>query len=77
VWYKSQPVKWYELVSEMEEFRQRSGWSLAETWGHLHRGDYEAARSSFDQVKAHFHQAHGARYHQAASAESLSREASV
>jgi hypothetical protein len=60
MWYKSQPVKWYELISEMEEFRQRSGWSLAETWGHLHRGDYEAARRSFEEVKTYFYEAHGA-----------------
>jgi hypothetical protein len=60
MWYETQPAKWYQLVSEMEAFRQRSGWSLAETWGRVHRGDYEAARRRFDDVKARFHDAHGA-----------------
>jgi hypothetical protein len=59
MWYESQPVKWDELIAELEEFRQSTGWSLAETWGHAHRGDYEAARRSFDEAKAHLHETRG------------------
>jgi hypothetical protein len=48
--YLSRPVQWYQLIKEMEEFREQTGWGLAETWGFVHRGDYDAARASFDRV---------------------------
>lgn len=46
----SQPVRWYRLILAMEEFRLRTGMGLAHSWGLVHRGDYEGARSSFEKL---------------------------
>lgn len=47
----SLPVQWYLLIREMEEFRGRTGWGLASTWGYVHAGDLESARRSFETAK--------------------------
>jgi hypothetical protein len=43
-------LKWYILIKRMEQYRERTGMGLAGSWGHVHRGDYEAALESFEGV---------------------------
>ena len=47
----SQPVKWYVLIKEMEEFRERAGWGLGNSWSFVHKEDYTGARAAFDDLK--------------------------
>ena len=47
----SPPLRWYVLIKEMEEFRARTGMGLAQSWGYVHREEYDAARRSFDAVR--------------------------
>lgn len=49
---RSQPVLWWQLINEMEAYTAATGWGLAATWGHMHSGDYAAARHSLDELKA-------------------------
>jgi hypothetical protein len=46
------PVEWYVLIRDLEEFRERTGWGLAATWGLVHRRQYEKARAHFDEFVA-------------------------
>lgn len=48
--YRSMPVKWWELINEMEALTQRTGFGLARTWGLVHAGRYREARRAFDEV---------------------------
>lgn len=48
--HQSQPVKWWLLISAMEDFSSHTGMGLASVWGHVHRGDYEAANEAFCQI---------------------------
>lgn len=52
--YQSLPVKWYQLIGEMEAFTERTGWGLAKSWRYVHRENYKAARSHFDET-VHLH----------------------
>jgi hypothetical protein len=48
----SPPVLWWALINEAEALAAATGWGLASVWGHIHRGDYDAARDELDKVKA-------------------------
>jgi hypothetical protein len=48
----SEAVRWWQLITEAEGFRARTGWQLAGTWGQIHRGDYAGARASLDALLA-------------------------
>lgn len=48
---QSRAVLWYQLIKEMEEFRQQTGWGLAHTWGLVHKDRYDEARRAFDATK--------------------------
>lgn len=47
---ESEAMDWYRLILDAELFRARTGWGLAGTWGHIHRGEYEQARASLDAM---------------------------
>lgn len=49
--HDSQPVKWYRLIRDMEEFRARTGMGLGLSWMHVHNEQYDMALESFNQVK--------------------------
>jgi hypothetical protein len=38
------------LLRDMQEFTERTGWGLAETWGLVHRGEYMEARERMDAL---------------------------
>jgi hypothetical protein len=45
-WGRLSPqVQWYVLIRDMEAYRRETGWGLAATWGLVHEGNYEAART--------------------------------
>lgn len=45
-------VRWWQLINEMEDVRDRTGMGLAGVWAHVHRGEYAKARELFDQVES-------------------------
>lgn len=45
-----QRIRWYALIRDAEQFREKSGWGLAPIWGNIHRGNYSAARQELDEV---------------------------
>ncbi|MDV8003630.1 hypothetical protein [Rhodococcus sp. IEGM 1318] len=49
---QSQPVLWWQLINEMEAYSAATDMGLAGMWGDVHTGDYIAARTRFDEVKA-------------------------
>lgn len=56
--HQSQPVKWWLLISSMEDFSTLTGAGLAGAWAAVHRGDYLIAHQRFTQaVDAHNEQA--------------------
>jgi hypothetical protein len=53
---QSMPVKWWQLINELEEFRTRTGWGLAIVWHYVHTEQYEKARERFAEIqKLHGH----------------------
>lgn len=48
----TEQVAWYALIRDMETFRERTGWGLANTWGNVNNGDYEEAWYSFATLLA-------------------------
>lgn len=47
---QSQAVKWWQLISAMEDFSIHTGMGLADAWTYVHRGDYESALRSFHKT---------------------------
>lgn len=45
--HQSQPVKWWLLISAMEDFTVKTHLGLSDVWAAVHRGDYTTARQRF------------------------------
>lgn len=67
--HRSDPVRWYLLITDMERLTEATGWGLAHTWGHVHRGRYEVAAASFAEVRDEL-----SRWHPALTATPTPRE---
>lgn len=47
---QTMPVRWYELIKRMEEFREETGMGLANVWGLVHNENYDGARALFEEI---------------------------
>lgn len=46
----SMPVKWFDLISELNQLNASTGHGFARIWGYIHAEDYDNARRLVDEA---------------------------
>lgn len=50
--WRVNPTLWLALMNRCDEIKAATGWGLADTWGHINNGEYEAACESLGHTVA-------------------------